>query len=204
MADYRDVEHGCSTIGCDGSGEGKVGKCVNCIQRLVAQGWKFEKSGAMVNKDTGTRVSTSGQVTVSAMYNPRMAALMAGEIEPEDLDSEELAKGMCRNPDGTWPKKRANHVPKVMYDRMTRELFDRADTTLKESLDEAAKSLAKIASDPEVDAGTRLKAATWLYERLLGKAPTEVKVTAEKPFEHVLTLVQRGPRPPVAPSADVG
>jgi hypothetical protein len=201
---FVDVEQECTTEGCEWEGSGKLGKCVKCINELHAKGWRITRGGTLVNKETGVKVTARGNVTITASYNPRMMALMAGEISVEDLDEEELARGMCRGENGQFPKRAPSMVPKAMYDKMTRELFSRAEETLKVSLVKATENLASIAADPNVDAGTRLKAATWMYERLMGKAPTEVKISAEKPFEHVLTKVARGPRPPVAPAADIG
>lgn len=204
MPEYREVEITCNTSECEGDGNSESGYCPSCINKYVERGWTVRRHGVLENKDTGAKLMPSGRVTINASLNPRMAALMAGDIEVEDLDDEELAKGMCRGMDGKFPKKRPSVVPKVMYDQMTRVLFSRAEETLKVSLSSAAESLAKMAADPEVDASTRLKAATWLYERLMGKAPTEVKISSDKPFEHVLTQVARGPRPPVAPASDMG
>lgn len=202
MANFADVEHGCTTDNCEGEGSHKTGLCPKCLNKKLREGWRVTRDGNLLRE--GVRITPGGSVTVQTSYNPRMMALMAGEISPEELDDEELAKGVCRNPDGKFPKRAPNHVPKAMYDRMTRELFARAEEKLRDSLVGAAESLAKMAADPEVDASTRLKAATWLYERLQGKAPTVVNVQQEKPFEVVLGSVHRGPRPPVAPASDMG
>lgn len=199
-----EVENLCTSCG-EGDGSGKTGKCAACLDELVRQGWKVRASGVLVNTRTGAKITPKGNVTVTSVaYNPRMAALLEGEIEPEDLDDEELARGMCRDVNGNFPRKPPVTVPRVMYDRMTQVLFKRAEEALRENLVNAAESMGKIIGDPEVDAGTRLKAAQWLYERLMGKAPTEVRVTQERPFEHILTKVKRGPRVPVADADPVG
>lgn len=184
----------CESDDCEGTEVGNTRKCGGCLQKLTDQGWKIRKNGAMYNPTTGVRIAPGGSVTVSANYNPRMMALMAGEINVEDLDEDELARGMCRNLNGEFPKKIPNMVPKAMYDRMTRELFERSDQKLREGLVDAVESLVEMIGDKEVDASTRLKATTWMFERLRGKVPDVVQITQEKPFEQVLTHIHRGPR----------
>lgn len=172
--------------------------CPKCINKLTHEGWKLSPNGSRVNKGTGVRVSGNGTVTITARYNARMLALMAGEISVDDLDDEELARGMTRGPDGEIPKRQPNMVPKAMYDKMQKLLFERSDDLLKDSLLAAAMSIAKIASDDNVDPANRFKAATWLFERLRGKTPDVLQVNQEKPYEVLIGKVERGPRPPVA------
>ncbi len=185
-------------------GSGPTGRCPDCLFAIEQKGWKVSPYGVMKNRSTGVKVTRSGRVTVTAMYNPRMMALMAGDIEVADLDDEELARGMCRNEDGKFPRKKPEHVPRVMLDAMQKILFERAEDALKASLVASAEQMAKLAADPEVEPRIRLQAATWIYERLRGKAPQEVKFTQDKPFEQILTKVRRGPRPPVAEPPPVG
>lgn len=178
--------------------------CPACIAKLIAEGWKLSPNGSRVNKETGVRVTAGGRVTVAATYNSRMLQLMAGELDIEDLDDEELAKGMTRDPSGKFPKRAPSIVPRAMYDKMIKELFVRSDEALRESLMQAVQSLTTIATDSEVDANTRLKAATWLFERLRGKTPDVLQVDQAKPYEVLLGTVARGPRPSVAPDPGAG
>jgi hypothetical protein len=191
----------CLTVACsEADVEAVEGQsfCPACIAKLIREGWKLSPNGNRVNKDTGVKVTAGGTVTVTARYNARMLALMAGEINVDDLDEEELARGMCRGPNGEIPKRQPAMVPKAMYDKMLKALFERSDDLLKESLIAAATSIAKIATDDSVDPGTRLKSATWLFERLRGKTPDVLQVSQEKPYEVLIGKVERGPRPPVA------
>ncbi len=191
----------CEQPGCDGDEVGNTKKCAGHIQQLEKAGWAFRANGAMKHKASGTTVTPAGNVTVQANYNPRLMALMTGEIEIEDLDDEELAKGMCRNEDGTFPKRQPEFVPKSMYDRMTRELFKRSDDALREGLVDAVQSMVAMTQDGDVDEKLRVDITKWIFERLRGKVPDVVQVTQEKPYEVVLTHIHRGPRP-VTPQAE--
>lgn len=156
-------------------------------------GWKFLKNGS--RRRDGIVVSAAGTVkAVSPAYNTRMLMLLSGEIEVEDLDEDELARGMCKNPDGSFPRRQPELIPKMMFDRMQRELFSRADEALRNNLMNAVGSIAQIAADPSADPGQRLKAATWLFERLRGKTPDVIQLSAQKPYEELLDSVHRGPR----------
>lgn len=124
---------------------------------------------------------------------PRVAALLAGTLSVEDLDDEELARGYPRSADGSF-RGAPTVIPKIVHDRIVRELFKRADQKLKESLLDVVDTMVSIAQDGELDANVRLKAATYVYERLRGKVPEVVVTTDTKRWEEVLDGVYRGPR----------
>lgn len=177
---------------CDEKPVGKTQHCERHMNELIDAGWKFSTGGNM--KRGEVTVSTAGRVTVSVGYNARMLAVMSGELAITELDSEELARGMCRNENGQFPRKEAELVPKAMYDQMTRELFARVDMSMRAGLEDAVQNLVQMTADPEIDAGTRLRAGQWLFERLRGKVPDVIQFQQEKPFEQVLTHIHRGPR----------
>lgn len=144
-----------------------------------------------VDSDTGEAVTTrTGKVNVP----PRIMALLDGTISVEDLDDEELARGYPRAVDGTFKGSAPKLVPRALHDRMVRELFARADLQLRNNLLKVTETMTRLATDPEVDDSVRLKAATYVYERLRGKVPDVVVTTTTKPWEEVLEGVYRGPR----------
>lgn len=193
MATRHTITNECSRDECTREAVGKSGLCAVDIAALEADGWKFRASGVRV-KD-GVRVGPSGSINVSVgQYNPRMMALLAGEIPVEDLDQEELARGMCRNPDGSFPKKIPDMVPKVLVDRMRRELYERADEGLRVGLLDCVEAMVGIASNAAVSPADRMRAAQFVLERVMGKTPEKVLIGQEKPFEVVLDRVVRGPR----------
>lgn len=189
-----EVLNECSRHDCEDDEVGTTGLCNRHLDHILKQGWKLNHRTGTMTKGT-TKVTKQGKVTVGANYNPRMMALMTEEISVEELDEEELARGMCRNPDGSWPAKIPDMVPKTLHDRMVRELFSRADEALRVNLLNAVNSVTKIATGEHVEPQVKLKAATWMFERLRGKVPDVVQVTQEKPFEVTLQKLHRGPRP---------
>jgi hypothetical protein len=136
------------------------------------------------------RTITTNKISIP----PRLAALLSGEMDVEDLDDEELARGYPRSADGSF-RGGSKIVPRIVYDRMMRELFARADTKLKENLVAAVEVLTNIATNDEVDPAQRLKAVQMILERVRGKTPDVVITTETKKWETVMEGVMRGPRP---------
>lgn len=196
MALDRKADRACQFDSCD-TGQKALADtdyCVRHVRWLQDRGWKVYKNGGK-GKD-GVRINSRGAVTLTEAYlNPRTIALLSGEIQVEDLDPQELARGVCRNPDGTWPKKSSALVPKTMYDAMRSQLFRLADEGLHESLVDVVNTVVKIATSEDVDAATRLNASKWIFERLRGKVPDVVHHIEAKPYEVVLEKIHKGPRP---------
>ena len=200
MSTRHEITNGCSNPDCDGTAVGKTGYCAKDIAAYEAEGWKFRASGMRVRD--GIKVMPSGRVSVQpGTYNSRTLALLAGDLPVEDLDDEELARGMCRNEDGTFPKRDPEMVPKVIHDRMMRHLMERAEEGLRRGLMDCVEAMVGIAGNDAVAPGDRMRAATFVIERVMGKTPERVLVGQEKPFEVVLDKIVRGPRTRQIPEA---
>lgn len=121
---------------------------------------------------------------------PREIRFKYGKLPVEYLDDEELSRGQIRKANGTFTDNKSVSIE--IHDAMVRRLFERADTKLRENLLAAVDTMAEIATSTSVEPADRIRAATWIYERLRGKVPTEVKITQDKPFEVVLGAVLEG------------
>lgn len=75
---------------------------------------------------------------------------------------------------------------------MMRELFDRANVRLRENLIDAAATMTSIMNNPELDAKTRMDAAKWLVERVMGKTPDITVNVDEKRYEALFERIDRG------------
>jgi hypothetical protein len=78
---------------------------------------------------------------------------------------------------------------------MRKELFERAEVQLKKDLPDAAKFMAELIANEKVDTKTRLDAAKWLIERVMGKNPTQIQISADAPFMELLEELHRDPGP---------
>ena len=140
--------------------------------------------------DSEGRPTKRGLVTIPA----RVQALLDGTLSVEELDDEELARGYPRASDGTFRGK-PSVVPTSVHQRIQRELFRRAGEQLKTNLIGAVEAMTKIATDPEVSAGDRMKAAQWVVERVMGKTPDVTVSMDEKRYEKLLETIDRSAIP---------
>jgi len=138
-----------------------------------------------VHADFSRKRTEAGYVRI----NPKMAALMRGELDVASLDNEELARGQFRNKAGSFSGAGTQMVPREMYAKMMNELFKRANEQMKTSLVDAVKVLTAIATDPDADPKDAIKAAQWLIERVMGKTPENVIVKQDKPWQSLLVNV---------------
>ena len=127
----------------------------------------------------------SGYVKV----NNRMKQLIEGKIPLSELDEEELARGQLRGANGKFSGTGPQVVPRAMHQKMTTELFKRADDAMKTSLVDAAETLTQIMKSPETEVKDKLKAATWLIERVMGKTPDTLIVGQQQPWEQLLVNI---------------
>jgi len=130
---------------------------------------------------------------------PRVQALLDGTLDISELDDEELARGYPRSKNGTFQGNRPKVIPTMMYNRMRKELFDRADTKLRSGLMDAATLMTNVINNDKVDPKVRMDAAKWVFERMMGKTPDRIEFGADSPFMDLLEKIQRGPAPEPEP-----
>ena len=113
----------------------------------------------------------------------RIELLKNGYIDVEDLTDDELTGGF-RGEKGSIVK-----IPHDVYQKIMRRHFERAQELLQEGLMPAVSALTSIAanSDEIYEASDRIKASTFIIERLMGKTPQPVVVGAAKePWERLV------------------
>ncbi|UVK63889.1 hypothetical protein SEA_LILYPAD_86 [Gordonia phage LilyPad] len=121
---------------------------------------------------------------------PRHIKFKYGRLSVDDLDDEELARGQIRKPDGSFTDNK--FVSADIHNKMIAKLFDRSDELLRNNLLSAVETFAEIATGTAYEPADRLKAAEFIFTRLRGKVPTEIKLGIDKPFEKVLDAVLMG------------
>ncbi len=120
----------------------------------------------------------------------RQELLTEGLIDPEDLDDEELIRGMARSPEGNFytDKARKRAIPKHIYDKMVQRLFERANEKFRENLLSCVESLAEIANGTAFEPADRIRAATYIVDRVLGKTAEKIDMSVGlKPYQEILT-----------------
>lgn len=134
------------------------------------------------------RKAARGTVAPSVAGEPtRWERLRRGEIKVEDLDWQELARGQCRNIDGTFAG-RPPAVPPKLARAMQAEIQKRIGARLDGALDMATRALVSLIRDPLTPPAERLRAIGMVMDRRLGK-PTETVKVAVSTFDELVDEV---------------
>ena len=124
----------------------------------------------------------------------RYAMLMQGVITVEDLDDEEVARGQLRAADGTFRGRPPKLMPTELVQAMRREWLGRAEAKLRDALmEKGLGTLVELAGNDQIDAAVRLRAATTIIERTMGKVPDRVVLAAEDPVETLFRSILNDP-----------
>lgn len=113
----------------------------------------------------------------------RLELLEAGYIDVDDLSDDELRNGVA-------PKGKHIRVSKEVYQKITQRHFARAQELLAEGLLPAVQTLNHIAQGSAYEPADRIKAATYIIERVMGKTP-DVLLTKEikEPWQELVAGV---------------
>lgn len=113
----------------------------------------------------------------------RLELLEAGYIDVDDLTDDELRNGVA-------PKGKHLRVSKDVYQKITQRHFARAQELLAEGLLPAVQALNHIAQGSAYEPADRIKAATYIVERVMGKTPDVLITKAIKePWEELVAGV---------------
>lgn len=122
----------------------------------------------------------------------RYQQFLAGQITVDDLDDEELAVGGFRSKSGGITKPRK--LPREVMEAFNRAIFERAHQELRANTVNAARTVAEIMRSKTVEPDIRLKAASIMLDRNLGKAPQVISLTGDKAFEEIFSDIFSGTR----------
>ena len=110
-------------------------------------------------------------------------------LDLEDLtewDDEEIAHGQRRDRRGKFPGPPPKILPRALHDEMVRRTLSKAQELMRENLVKAVEALTQIATDDLADEKDRLKAIELIMNRVMGKEPQKVEVTAQAKWELAL------------------
>ena len=131
----------------------------------------------------------------------RYRQYLAGALPVEDLDDDEIMAFGFKDPKGRIFKPK--NISREMVQAFTKVIFDRSLDKMKGSALSAANTLAMLMEDPTVDANIRVKCATEILDRTLGKAPQLVSVTTDAPWEQVFEAIASVDREKSRASRDI-
>lgn len=110
----------------------------------------------------------------------KLQLLEAGYIDVEDLTDEELRTGVVT-------KSQHIRLSKDVYAKIVNRHFERAQELMAEGLLPAIQALNHIAQGSAYEPADRIKAATYIIERVMGKTP-DVLITkeAKEPWQELI------------------
>ncbi len=103
-------------------------------------------------------------------------AILRGDEDVADWDDEELQRGQRRNKNGKWTGRPPKIIPKAVHDELVRRTFSTANQQILNSLEQAVATVTGLLTDPAAEPAVRLKAATFIIERVMGKTPERISL----------------------------
>jgi len=113
-------------------------------------------------------------------------AILAGEADLSIWTDEELIRGHKRDVNGRWSGRPPKVVPKAIHDELVRRRLSKSGELLKESLLDAVTLLGTVVRDPEAQYSDRIKAASLIIDRVMGKTPERISLQVEPPWSVAL------------------
>lgn len=111
-------------------------------------------------------------------------AILNGDEDLSLWDDEELIRGQRRDRNGRWSGRPPKVVPTAVHAELVRRRLSKAGELLRESLVDAVLLLREVVTDDDADYGDRIKAASLIIDRVMGRAPENmtIKVEHEPPW----------------------
>lgn len=123
-----------------------------------------------------------------ALLPGRWRDIAEGKLDPAELDDEEIFSGRLRTQNGALGPK-PPLLPQVFIDEQQKRLLNWASAHVRSNLQAVLQTITEIATDPNVGAADRLKAAFWIAERFMGKVPERLQIAAEDPVESLFRSI---------------
>lgn len=103
------------------------------------------------------------------------------------LTAEELARGQLMDKNGSFTGRPPHFVPRHFHDACIRELLARGKVLYKENYVRAIQAMTEIANSTTAKESDRIKAAQFVIERLEGKVPDRLEVSAADPWQQIIS-----------------
>ncbi len=160
-----------------------------CRRKAMHRTPRCEMHGGRLHPLDKLLVETGEEETEKPMS--RYQLFLAKQLTVEDLDDDEILGFGFKTDKGTIFKPK--NIPRDMVLAFTRATFDRALDKLKYSALDAAKTLSSLMLDETVEPNVRRQCAESILDRTLGKAPMQVTLRTNAPWETVFEAIAAQP-----------
>lgn len=111
-------------------------------------------------------------------------AIRAGKVPWEVLDDEEVSRGKLRDANNGWTGRGPDLLPRMLVQEQLRRVKERYDEKIRSRVLSLLDHHLAIAENEDASEADRLRAITYLTERVFGKIPDKLEMVAEvKPWE---------------------
>jgi hypothetical protein len=121
---------------------------------------------------------------------PRMRDLAEGRLSIDDLDWEELTKGMLRDKNGNFTGAKPAMLPREWHEKMAAEILKGAEAQFRKNYQLTMDTLVKMVESERTPAREKLAAIIYMQERTIGKVTEKREVKTEVTVFD--TMVQNG------------
>lgn len=118
--------------------------------------------------------------SIEFVVTGRYADLLSGKLAVEDLDFEELARCQLKDKNGRFTGRPPKYLPADLVKRMRNEFFKRGDAMFAENYEKCIGVMVDLAMSKFTEDATRFRAAQYVIERVRGKIPDRVEITADE------------------------
>lgn len=113
----------------------------------------------------------------------RNTAILTGAEDLSEWTEEELVRGQRKDKNGKWQGRPPSVVPKAIHDELVKRTLKEGAELMRTALVPACRVLATILEDEDAEDRDKIKAATIIMDRVLGKTPERVEVhQTEEPW----------------------
>lgn len=109
------------------------------------------------------------------------ADVLDGLDDLSHWDDEEIRRGQRRNRNGGFSGRPPKLVPQRLHEERHRRTLSRAHRLFTENTEKAVQVLIDIAGDESAPHSDRVKAASLILDRVMGRAPQAIEVEVQRP-----------------------
>lgn len=110
-------------------------------------------------------------------------AIRAGEVDFSKLSIEELVRGQLKAVNGKFVGRPSKMLSREFHQQAMKEILKRGDELFQEAYVAAVSVMVQIAIDPTLEPKDRRAAAQYVIERVGGKTPERLQISADDPWK---------------------
>lgn len=139
-------------------------------------------------RERAERGETHGNERALVRIGKANTRIITGQEDLSEWDEEELRRGQRRDKNGRFQGQAPKVVPKAIHDELVRRTLNKATELFNENLVTAVECLVDIVKGEDVEDKDRIRAASMILDRVMGKTPDKVELSAEvKPWQSAVS-----------------